>query len=158
MRRRGLSARLERRLERGDHVMELNRLAFERLMEALNRFEAAFNRHEKAFDRHEKSFERMMAAFDRSEQRFAGFEERLDRFEARMDERHEESKLFMRESNLRLERVVRELVKQNARFGAEQEKRTEEIVAEMRESREESKAGRLAILALLDRLPPAAAA
>ena len=63
----------------------------------------AFERAEERFERSEERFERMMAAFDRSEQRFEGFEERLDRFEASIDERHEESKLFMRESNLSVE-------------------------------------------------------
>lgn len=167
-----MSARLDRRLERGDHVMELNRLAFERLEATLNRFEKAFERHEQAFDRHEQAFERheqaferheqaferMMESFDRSEERFAGFEKRLDRFEASIDERHEETKVFMRESNLRVERVVQELVKQNAQFNAEQAKRTDAIVAEMRDAREESRAHREAILALIDRLPPAQAA
>jgi hypothetical protein len=143
MRRRGLSARTGRHLERSEEEMRLSR--------------AVHERNARAFERSEERFERVMAAFDRSEQRFDIFEERLNRFEARIDERHEESKVFMRESNLRVERVVQELVKQNARFNAEQEKRTREIVAEAKDNHEESVAHRKAILALLDRPPPAQA-
>lgn len=63
MRRRGLSARLERHMERGEELMELNRAearrntdAFERLMATLDRHEKVFDQHEKAFQQHEKAF------------------------------------------------------------------------------------------------------
>jgi chromosome segregation ATPase len=151
MRRRGLSARVERHLERGEEAMHL-------IQEEMRLNRAVHERNTQAFERSEERFDQMMAAFDRSEQRFERFEGRLDRFDASIDERHEESKLFMRESNLRVERVVQELVKQNARFNAEQEKRTREIVAEVKDNHQESVAHRKAIRALIDRLPPAAAA
>ena len=76
----------------------------------------------------------------------------------RHDELIEETKLFIRDINRRSERVVQDLVKGNAEFSAEQRKRTDEIVAEMRDARQESRAHREAILAMLDRLPPAQAA
>jgi len=72
--------------------------------------------------------------------------------------RFEEDRLFIRDMNRRSERVVQDLVKGNAKFSAEQKKRTDEIVAEMRDARQESRAHREAILAMLDRLPPAQAA
>ncbi|HEX3735833.1 MAG TPA: hypothetical protein VHU86_11865 [Solirubrobacterales bacterium] len=78
----------------------------------------------------------------------------LDRFEEKLDE----NTIFIRDMNRRSEKVVQELVRANATFSAEQAKRTDEIVAEVRDAREESRAHRQAILALLDRLPPAAAA
>ena len=77
---------------------------------------------------------------------------------SRCDELIEETKLFIRDINRRSERVVQDLVKGNAEFSAEQKKRTDEIVAEMRDARQESRAHREAILAMLDRLPPAQAA
>lgn len=97
-------------------------------------------RDKAAFERNTLAFERVMAALDRHETSI------------------EELTLFIREMNRRSERVVRDLVKGNAEFSAEQGKRTEEIVAEMRDARQESKAHRQAILAMLDRLPPAQAA
>ena len=92
----------------------------------------------------------------------------LDRFEARL----EESTIFIRDMNRRSERVVQDLIRGNAKFVAEQGefmaaqgkrtdaqgKRTDEILAEMRDVREESRAQRKALLAILDRMPPPAAA
>jgi hypothetical protein len=151
MRRRLLSARLERHLERGEELMELNRAAFERFEEALRRNEEAFQRNEEAFQRNTRAFERMMAAFDRFEARW---DEREERFNKRLDENEQ----VMWEINRRAERVVQVLVRQNAEFNAEQSRRTDAIVAEVKEGREESRAHREALLALIDRLPPAAAA
>jgi hypothetical protein len=93
-----------------------------------------------AFERNTLAFERVMAA--------------LDRHEASI----EQLTLFIRDMNRRGERVVQDLVRGNAAFSAEQKKRTDEIVAEMRDARQESRAHREAILAMLDRLPPAQAA
>ena len=128
---------MERHLERGEEEMRLSRAMHARQA-------ATFERMMEAFDRHEAAFERMMTSFDR--------------FEAKLDQIFEENRLFLREMNRRNERVVQELVKQNAEFNAEQAKRTGVIVAEMKDAREESRAHREAILALIDRLPPAAAA
>jgi hypothetical protein len=93
-----------------------------------------------AFERNTLAFERVMSALDRHEKLI------------------EETTLFIRNMNRRSERVVQDLVKGNAEFSAEQKKRTDEIVAEMRDARQESRAHRQAILAMLDRLPPAQAA
>ena len=89
---------------------------------------------------------------------FYRFEAKWDEREARFNQRLEENARFMREINLRTEKIVQELVKQNAAFNAERSRRTEEVVPEVREAREESRAHREALLALIDRLPPAAAA
>lgn len=110
------------------------------LSEIIERNRLAFDRNGAAFERNTIAFERVMAALDRLEERF------------------EKDRLFIRDMNRRSERVVQDLVKGNAEFSAEQKKRTDEIVAEMREARQESQAHRQAILAMLDRLPPAQAA
>lgn len=117
------------------------------LSEIIERNQLAFERNGAAFERNTIAFERVMAALDRLEERF------------------EEDRVFIRDMNRRNERVIQdllkgnaELVKGNADFSAEQKRRTEEIVAEMREARQESRAHREAILAMLDRLPPAQAA
>lgn len=126
MKRRELSEKVERHLERGEEEMRLSR--------------AAAERNTDAHERSRLAFERVMAALDRH------------------DELIEETKLFIRDMNRRGERVVQDLVRGNAEFSAEQKKRTDEIVAEMRDARQESRAHRQAILAMLDRLPPAQAA
>jgi archaellum component FlaC len=123
---KALSERIERHIERGEHLMELNRAAF---------------------DRNTQAFERVMAALDR-------FEKSLDR----LDERLEENTVFIRDMNRRNEKVVQDLIQANAKFLAAQGTRTDEVLAEMRDVREESQAQRKALLALVDRLPPAAAA
>jgi hypothetical protein len=48
--RRELSARLERHMERGDELMELNRAVFERNTQAFERIMAALDRHEQMFE------------------------------------------------------------------------------------------------------------
>lgn len=110
------------------------------LSEIIERNRIAFERNGAAFERNTLAFERMMAA--------------LDRHEASVDE----LTLFIRDMNRRSERVVQDLVKGNAESSAEQKKRTDEIVAEMRDARQESRAHHEAILTMLDRLPPAQAA
>jgi anion-transporting ArsA/GET3 family ATPase len=125
--RKGLSARLERHLERGEELMDLNRAAF---------------------DRNTDAFERMMAA--------------LDRFEQRFDKRLEENELFMHEVSRRSEKVVQSLIQGNREFcrqlGAKTDAKTDALLAEMKEVREESRAQREALLVLVDRLPPPEAA
>lgn len=69
----------------------------------------------------------------------------------------EENRIFIRDMTRRSEKVVQELVRRNEAFNAEQGRRTDAIVAELREGREESKAFRQALLAILDRLPPPSA-
>lgn len=128
-------------MERGEEEMRLSRAAAERSIDV-------HERNRVAFERNTLAFERVMAALDRHEQLI----------EELIAKTIEEMKLFIREMNRRSERVVQDLVKGNAEFSTEQRKRTDEIVAEMRDARQESRAHREAILAMLDRLPPAQAA
>ena len=114
--------------------MELNRLAFERN-------EIAFKRNEAAFERNTQAFERVMAVLDRHEQMF------------------EEGKLFIREMNRRNERVVQDLIEGNRQFMGELSEelrgKSDAILIGLKEVREESKAQTQALLALIDRMPPA---
>jgi hypothetical protein len=50
MRRKGLSVRLERHIERGEELMELNRTAFDRNTQAFERMMAVLDRHEQTFE------------------------------------------------------------------------------------------------------------
>jgi len=115
----------------------------------------AFERNEQAFNRNEQAFKQMTAALDR-------FEARWDEREARFNRRLDENEQAMWEMNRRAEKVVQVLVKQSEAFNAEQTRRTDEIVAEIREAREEwreeCRTHREALFSLIDRLPPAAAA
>src|SRR3954452_2557864 len=150
MRRRGLSARLGRHMERGEELMELNRAAsnrnteaferhaqaFERLMTAFDRHERAFDRHERAFEQHERAFEQHERTVEQQEQTSKRIAAALDAHEARTDD----LKVFIREMNLRSEKVVEDLFRRGNEFMAEQAKRTDEIVAELRDGRAERKA------------------
>lgn len=101
-----------------------------------------------AFDRNTDAFERMMAA--------------VDRFEERFDKRLEENELFMHEVSRRSEKVVQALIQGNREFcrqlGTKTDAKTDALLAEMKEVREESRAQREALLVLVDRLPPPEAA
>jgi hypothetical protein len=144
MRRRELSERIERHMERGEEEMKLSRATHQRHALAFERLMAAFDRHEQAFERHEAGFERMIAA--------------LDRHEARTDD----LKVFIRDMNRRSEKVVQDLVKGNQEFcrrlTTKTDAKTDKILARLDDAREESKAHRQALLALIDRLPPPTAA
>jgi hypothetical protein len=131
-------------MERGEELMELNRTAFERN-------ETAFQRNEAAFQRNTQAFERLMEAFDR--------------FEKSMDEQQ----IFIRDMNRRNEVVLQQVIRDHQEFmkqlnqrddaaEREEKRKTDLLLAEMREAREESKAQREALLALIDRLPPPAQA
>lgn len=128
-------------MERGEELMELNRLAFER--------------NEIAFERNTQAFERVMTTLDRHDRLFeenrAMFEENRAMFE--------EGKLFIREMNQRNERVVQDLIKGNRQFMGELSEelrgKTDAILITLKEVREESKAQTQALLALIDRMPPA---
>lgn len=127
--------------------MELNRTAFERNLAA--------------FDRNTQAFERVMAA--------------LDRFEQTTDEQ----RIFIRDMNRRSEVVVQQVVRDHQEFmkglsvrdekadldrakadldRAKADRKTDRILVELKDLREESKAQREALFALIDRLPPAQAA
>jgi hypothetical protein len=124
---------MERHLERGEELMELNRTAFDRNMAA--------------FDRNTQAFERVMAALDRHEQMF------------------EENHIFMRDMNRRNEVVTQQIIRDHQEFmkglsvrDEKAERRTDKILDELKDLREESRAQRQALLATIDRLPPAEAA
>jgi hypothetical protein len=126
MRRRDLSARLERHMERGEELMELNRAAF---------------------DRNTQAFERTMAALDRFEQTVA------------------DQATFMRDMHRRNEVVTQQIIRDHQEFmkalnvrDERAERRTDKILGELKDLREESRAQRKALLAMIDRLPPAGAA
>jgi hypothetical protein len=154
MRRRELSERIERHMERGEELMELNRRelelnraaaerntqAFEQLMATFDRHEKAFDRHERAFERHEGSFERVSTVLDAQESR------------------GEDLKEFIREINLKSEKLFQELLRRSDEATAEQRRKTDAILVQLRDVREESKAQTQALLALIDRLPPPAQA
>lgn len=145
--RRGLSVRLERHIERGEELMELNRVAFDRNA-------IAFDRNMAAFDRNTQAFERVMAALDRFEQT------------------SEEQQIFIRDMNRRAEVVVQQIIRDHQQFMKElsvrdekaerdrekADRKTDKILAELKDLREESKAQRQALLTLVDRLPPPAEA
>jgi hypothetical protein len=126
MRRRESSERLERHLERGEELMQLNRTAF---------------------DRNTQAFERVMAALDRHERTVA------------------DQATFMRDMNRRSEVVTQQIIRDHQEFmkalnvrDEQAERRTDEILGELKDLREESRAQRQALLAMVDRLPPAEAA
>jgi len=127
-------------MERGEELMELNRVAFERN-------EVAFKRNEAAFERNTQAFERLMAAFDRFEKT------------------NDEQQIFIRDMNRHNEVVIQKLIRDHDEFmktlgvrdekrEREERRRTDLLIAEMKETREESRAQREALLALIDRLPP----
>jgi multidrug resistance efflux pump len=138
--RKGLSVRLERHISRGEELMELNRTAFERNLAA--------------FDRNTQVFERVMAA--------------LDRFEQTTDEQ----RIFIRDMNRRSEVVVQQIVRDHQEFmkglsvrdekadldRAKADRKTDKTLVELKDLREEARAQREALFALIDRLPPAQAA
>jgi septal ring factor EnvC (AmiA/AmiB activator) len=124
MRRKGLSVRLERHMERGEELMGLNRAAAERHARAFERLMATFDRHGKAFEQHgrtmeqhERAMEQHGRAMESHEQAFKRHEEVFERVTAALD-RHEaqadDLKTFIREMNRRGEKVVQELVRRAA--------------------------------------------
>jgi hypothetical protein len=124
-------------MERGEELMQLNRVAF---------------------DRNTQAFERLMVVLDRHEQLFE--ESRRDRRE--IEANREDLKTFIREMNVRAEKRFQDWSQRNNEFMAEMSAKTNAILREMEEgreeSREESRAQREALLALIDRLPPPAQA
>lgn len=91
---------------------------------------------------------------------------RLDRH---LDRACDENQVFMRDMHRRSELVTQQIISDHQEFmrelkasGERSELKTDQILAELRkgreEWREESRAHREALFALIDRLPPAAAA
>jgi uncharacterized protein YicC (UPF0701 family) len=137
MRRRELSEKIERHLARGETEMQLTRAAFD-----LNR---------QAFERNRQAFERLMAAFDRFDRAF------------------DENQVFMRDMHRRSELVTQQMIRDHQEFMRElkasnekSDTKSDRILAELKEGREEwreeSRAHREALFALIDRLPPPKAA
>ncbi len=168
MRRRELSEiakRSEEELKLSRAAAERHALAFERWMAAFDRHEQTYERHQQSFDRHEEAFERHEQAFERHEEDFKRHEEGFKRVMASLD-RHEaqngDLRIFIRDMNRRSEKVINDLLRGNREFcrelTAKTDAKTEQILAELREGREEAKAHREALLALIDRLPPPQAA
>jgi hypothetical protein len=118
----------------------------ERLEGSLERGETEMRLSRAAFDRNGQAFERMTAAFDRFEQAF------------------ESNQVFMRDMHRRNEIVTQQVIRDHQEFmqrlmaGDERaDRKSDQILAELKEGREESRAQRQALLALIDRLPPQAA-
>ena len=151
MKRRELSAKFERHLERGEEEMRLSRAAAER-------HETTFERLMASFDRHEVAFERLMAGFDRHEEASKRVKATIDGQEERVDD----FKVFIRDINRRSEKVIHDLLRGNREFcrglTSEMNSKTNAILAGLEEAREESRAQRQALLVLIDRLPPPKAA
>jgi hypothetical protein len=105
-----------------------------------------------------EAFDRNTVAYEENHQAFVGNQQAFKENQQAL----EENRLFMRDMNRRSEKVVQDLVRSNQRFhrelSAEMRSKTDAILAEMREGREEFKAQRQALLALIDRLPPPAEA
>jgi hypothetical protein len=100
-------------------------------------------RNRVAFERNEQAFQRMMAAFDRFDQSF------------------DENQVFMRDMHRRSELVTQQIISDHQEFmqelkasGEKDDLKTDQILAELKEGREESRAQREALLVLIDRLPP----
>jgi uncharacterized coiled-coil DUF342 family protein len=131
-------------MERGEELMQQCREAFDRNREAFDRNTVAFEENRQAFKENQQAFKENQDAFRENQQAL------------------EENRLFMRDMTRRSEKVVQNLVRSHERFqrelSAEMRSKTDEILSELREGREEAKAQRQALFALIDRLPPPAEA
>jgi hypothetical protein len=88
-----------------------------------------------------------MAALDRHEELFK-----------QAQASQEDLRIFIRDQNRRSEKAIGDMLRRNEAFSAEQSRRTDEIVAQMREQRAATKAQTEALLTLIDRFPPPAEA
>lgn len=100
-----------------------------------------------AFDRNGQAFERMMAAYDR-------FEKRFDEHQVFMRDMHRRSELVTQKIIRDHEEFMQELKLRDSDAEARANAKSAQILAELKEGREESRAQRQAMLALIDRLPP----
>jgi hypothetical protein len=114
----------------------------------------ARRRQEEAAAKQAEAIAKQDAAAARIEAVSARISERLDQRE----EEGEDLKTFIRNINLRSDKIVQEYVRRTDEFLARQDKRDAELAVELRgardEEREERRAVREALLALMDRLPP----
>ena len=113
-------------MERGEELMELNRVAFDRNTQAFERVMAALDRHEQLFEESRGMFE----------------ENKL--FIREMNRRNERVVQDLVQGN-------REFM---GELSQELKGKSDAILVALREVREESKAQTQALLALIDRLPP----
>ena len=141
-------------MERGEQLMAENQAASERNTAAFERLMEAFDRHEKAFDRHDLAMAKHEKAMGKHEDVMDRVIAALERHEAREDD----LKIFLRDQNTRMEKAFRELFRRNGDALAKESRRTDEILAQIREQRAESKAQTEALLRLIDRFPPPAEA
>lgn len=125
-----------------------------KLSEQIERSETAMRLTRAAFDRNGQAFERLMATFARHEEIFERLSATLDRHE----EQSGDLRVFIRDMNRRSEKVLQDLCRHREELMATQAKRTEENLVGMKDAREESRAQRQALLALIDRLSPSKAA
>lgn len=128
--------------------------------EAIARQEAAVARQE-AIDVDRKAVNaRYESAVAKHEEISARIAARMEEREAKLEQREEEVedlKTFIRNMNLRTEKLIQAFDRRIAEFFARQEKRDERLAAEAREGREESRAQTQALLRLIDRFPPPSA-
>jgi len=108
----------------------------ERMKRHLSASETTLVRQEKAVARHEGILGRQVEVLNRQEGD------------------GEDIRVEIRELGLRQEKILREIFNQLGAFMETQTRLTEELVAGLTEVRDEARAQRKAILAVLDRLPP----
>jgi len=125
MRKRDLLSRIDGHLRRGDDVFSRIDSHLERGDELFGRVEAALDRNSAAFDRNGEAFDRHGEAFERNMAAVSDLSE------------------FIREQNTRAEKVTNRQIE-----------RIDKIAAGQDELIQENRAQRLALLALIDRLPP----
>lgn len=121
---------------------------------AIARQEAAQIGIQEARRRQEEAIAKQDAAAARIEAVSARMSERLDQRE----DDGEDLKTFIRNMNLRSDKIVQEYARRTDEFLARQDQRDAELAVELRdareEEREERRAVREALLALMDRLSP----
>ena len=133
MRRKLLSERIARRLERNETELQLSRAAF---------------------DRNGQSFERMMAAYAR-------FEKAFEENQVFMRDLHRRSELVTQQiirDHQEFMRGLSESREKVERDNQQTSSKTDKILARLDDASAESKAFREALLTLIDRLPPPKAA
>jgi hypothetical protein len=152
--RKGLSVRLERHIERGEELMELNRTAFERNTQAFERVMAALDRFEQTTE-DQKIFIRDMNR--RSEVVVQQIVRDHQEFMKGLSVRDETADRDRAKADRDRAKADRDRAKAD-RDRAKADRKTDKVLVELRDLREESRAQREALFALIDRLPPAQAA
>jgi hypothetical protein len=107
-------------------------------------------------ERHLSSSETTLVRQERAVARHEGILGRHVEVLNRQEGEGDDIRVEIREQGLRQEKILREMFKQLGAFMETQTRLTEELVAGLAEVRDEVRAQRKAILAILDRLPPPA--